>query len=76
MPRTCPDCDWVWPKPKGPCPNCGSDGAPELHTVKLESGEVVEGEVSARMPWSLIVMCIAFLVYLVWRVLQLVGVLT
>lgn len=73
MPRTCPDCDWVWPKPTGPCPNCGSDAAPERRAVTLESGDVVEGEVPARMPWSLIVLAVAFAIYLIWRIVQMIG---
>ena len=71
-PRTCPDCGWVWPKPKGPCPSCGSDAAPE---VDLSGREIPSGEDPgpAKMPWSLKVLVAALVLYLGWRLVEGVG---
>ncbi len=71
MPRKCPECDWIWPKPTGSCPNCGSDKAPPAK-VAFESGDVIEGKVPTRMPISLAVLVVAFVVYLAWRIVQMV----
>jgi len=67
MPRTCPDCGWIWPKPTGACPECGSAGAPEL-----DLGPAAEEppKQRARMPWHLKLLVGSLAVYLGWRLFQ------
>ncbi len=70
MPRTCPDCGWVWPKPQGACPNCGSDAAPEARpgeAIGVGDGHTPQ---NAKMPWHLWLFVIALAVYLGWRLVQ------
>lgn len=68
MARTCPECGWIWPKPKGPCPECGSDAAPELDLT--EAGTAPAGDRRAKMPWHLKLLVASLAVYLGWRAFQ------
>ncbi len=74
MARVCPECDWLWPKPKGACPNCGSTAAPEISLQELdESGRARRKRNQsgkAKMPRSLMVLGIVFVIYLGWRIVQ------
>lgn len=69
MPRTCPDCGWVWPNPRGACPNCLSDAAPELDLSDRDAGAGTTRQ-PARMPISLMILAVAFAIYLGWRLVQ------
>lgn len=67
MARTCPECGWIWPKPTGPCPECGSDAAPELDLTEAGTGAE---KAKAKMPWHLKLLVGALTVYLGWRAFQ------
>ncbi|MCE7884578.1 MAG: hypothetical protein DYH08_12105 [Actinobacteria bacterium ATB1] len=67
MPRTCPECGWVWPNPRGACPNCGSDSAAE---IDLSGNETGVAQKKARMPVSLMILAVAFAIYLGVRIVQ------
>lgn len=68
MPRTCPDCGWVWPNPRGPCPQCASDAAPEVDLTGRETGTARKP--ATRPPVTLVLLAVAFAIYLGWRIVQ------
>ncbi|MCC7076182.1 MAG: hypothetical protein IT198_03575 [Acidimicrobiia bacterium] len=68
MPRTCPDCGWVWPNPRGVCPRCGSDAAPEVDLAGRETRAVATP--ASRPPVTLVILAVAFAIYLGWRIVQ------
>ena len=71
MARTCPECGWIWPKPTGACPECGSEAAPELDLGDADTGaETAAHRGKARMPWHLKLLVGALALYLGWRAFQ------
>lgn len=71
MARTCPECGWIWPKPTGPCPECGSEAAPALDLSDASTGADADTvRKPARMPWHLKLLVGSLAIYLGWRAFQ------